>query len=111
MFKIAKWPYFALGGQVWLQSDFFRKSPPPGDIKGAWGICPPPSQRLCPLRRKNCKNQPFSAFFLFLPPQNRILPPRCPHKTFCCRHSPSPEGDQKLRAPSIKNLEKENSGL
>ena len=30
MLKIAKkWPNFALGGQFWLQSDFFRKSPHP----------------------------------------------------------------------------------
>ena len=29
MLKIAKkWPNFALGGQFWLQSDFFRKVPP-----------------------------------------------------------------------------------
>ena len=28
MLKIAKkWPNFALSGQFWLQSDFFRKSP------------------------------------------------------------------------------------
>ena len=30
MLKIAKkWPNFALSGQLWLQSDFFRKSPHP----------------------------------------------------------------------------------
>ena len=52
-----------------------------GGIKG--GIIMPPSRRLCPhlppqSEEKNGQNQPFSANFGFLPPQNRILPPRCP---------------------------------
>ena len=34
MLKIAKkWPNFALGGQFWLQSDFFCKSPPPHRLR------------------------------------------------------------------------------
>ena len=51
MLKIAKkWPNFALGGQFRLQSDFFRKSPPPsdfvpaGDRRGRKILSPPPSK-------------------------------------------------------------------
>ena len=57
-----------------------------GGTKG--GMVDPPCQRLChlpltPPPRKKCRNQPFSANFRILPPQKRILPPRCqPTKNF-----------------------------
>ena len=57
--------------------------------RGHGGTCPPvgsSSLHLPPTpcqKKKNGPNQPFfDNFFGFLPPQNRILPPRCPHKIF-----------------------------
>ena len=56
--------------------------------RGGWGIppvggsAPPPRQK-----KKMAKISHFRQFFGFLPPQKRILPPRCPpQKIFWCRH-------------------------
>ena len=71
-------------------------SMPRGGIK--WGegmghLPPPPVGGSTPTwpqsEEKNGQNQPFSAIFGFLPPQNRILSPRCPpppQNNFWCRH-------------------------
>ena len=67
--------------KVWLRPCILLRGS--GGIKGAWGLCPPPSQRLCPYlppsqKQKMSKISHFQQIFGFLPPQNHILPPRCP---------------------------------
>ena len=57
-----------------------------GGIKGGMGENAPQSEALPPLapsqKKKMAKISHFLQIFGFLPPQNRILPPRCPHKKF-----------------------------
>ena len=86
-----------------LPSFFWRRRGGPGPAGppwirawGAWGICSPPPVRgsapTCPpSEEKMGKISHFRQIFGFLPPQNHILPPRCPHKKkkkkkFWCRH-------------------------
>ena len=47
--------------------------------RGAWGISLPQSAPTCPPQKKKMvKISHFLQIFGFLPPQKRILPPRCP---------------------------------